>query len=84
MSGLVGKRAPGFIVKAVIKDTIVDNFTLDSYRGRNVLFFSIRSISPLYAPLSCMHSKSDWGILESVTQKWWVVPWTALIRIMRG
>ncbi len=39
MSGLVGKRAPGFIVKAVIKDTIVDNFTLDSYRGRNVLFF---------------------------------------------
>ena len=39
MSVLVGKKAPSFSVKAVIKDSIVDKFNLDSYLGRNVLFF---------------------------------------------
>ncbi len=39
MSSLIGKKAPVFTVKAVMKNAIVDGFTLESYRGRNVLFF---------------------------------------------
>ncbi len=39
MGNLVGKQAPAFITKAVVKDAIIDGFTLESFRGRNVLFF---------------------------------------------
>jgi len=39
MSTLVGKKAPEFIAKAVIKDKIVDNFSLSSLKGKYVIFF---------------------------------------------
>ncbi len=39
MVNLVGKKAPAFLAKAVIKDAILDSFTLASFLGRNVLFF---------------------------------------------
>lgn len=41
MSSLVGKKAPEFCTKAVIKNKIVDDFTLSSFRGKKyvILFF---------------------------------------------
>jgi len=39
MSVLVGKKAPEFTANAVIKDKIVDNFTLSSLKGKYVIFF---------------------------------------------
>lgn len=39
MSALVGKKAPEFTTKAVIKDKIVDNFSLSSLKGKYVIFF---------------------------------------------
>ncbi|MDP1836093.1 MAG: peroxiredoxin [Chlamydiales bacterium] len=39
MPTLVGRRAPEFEAKAVVDGRIVDNFSLKSYRGQNVLFF---------------------------------------------
>ncbi len=39
MTLLVGKKAPEFEAKAVIKGRIVDSFSLKAYRGRNILFF---------------------------------------------
>jgi peroxiredoxin 2/4 len=41
MSVLVGKKAPGFSAKAVIGETIVENFSLDQYLGKKyvLLFF---------------------------------------------
>lgn len=39
MSTLVGKKAPEFCAKAVVKNTIVENFSLDQFRGKNVVFF---------------------------------------------
>ena len=36
---LVGKKAPEFRAKAVIKDRIVDSFALSDYNGRYVLLF---------------------------------------------
>jgi len=40
MSGvLVGKKAPGFTAKAVFKDQIVENFSLESFKGKYVVFF---------------------------------------------
>lgn len=39
MVNLVGRKAPAFLAKAVIKDAILDSFTLASFLGRNVLFF---------------------------------------------
>lgn len=37
--GLVGKLAPDFKAKAVVKGKIVDDFSLIHYRGKNVIFF---------------------------------------------
>lgn len=37
--GLVGKPAPDFKAKAVVKGKIVDDFSLMHYRGKNVVFF---------------------------------------------
>jgi len=39
MSALVGKKAPEFTAKAVIKDKIVDNFSLSSLKGKYAVFF---------------------------------------------
>lgn len=39
MSTLVGKKAPEFIAKAVIKNKIVDEFSLASMKGKYVVFF---------------------------------------------
>ncbi len=40
MSGvLVGKKAPDFSAKAVFKDQIVENFSLESFRGKYVVLF---------------------------------------------
>lgn len=39
MSTLVGKKAPEFTAKAVMKDKIVDDFSLSSMRGKYVVFF---------------------------------------------
>ncbi len=39
MATLVGKKAPDFESKAVVKGRVVENFSLKSYRGQNVLFF---------------------------------------------
>ncbi len=39
MSVLIGKKAPEFNTKAVIKGSIVENYSLSSLRGKNVLLF---------------------------------------------
>lgn len=39
MSILVGKQAPDFKAKAVIKDKIVADFSLKQYRGKYLIFF---------------------------------------------
>lgn len=39
MGVLVGKNAPSFTAKAVVNGHIVDNFSLDQYRGKNIVFF---------------------------------------------
>lgn len=39
MGTLVGKQAPDFIVKAAHKNMIVDNFSLQQFRGKNVILF---------------------------------------------
>ncbi len=39
MSTLVGKKAPEFTAKAVIKDKIVENFSLSSLKGKYIIFF---------------------------------------------
>lgn len=39
MGVLVGKPAPTFIAKAVAQGHIIDNFTLEQFRGKNVVFF---------------------------------------------
>lgn len=39
MSILVGKKAPEFTAKAVIKDRVVENFSLSSLRGQYVILF---------------------------------------------
>ncbi len=37
--GLVGKLAPDFKAKAIVKGKIVDDFSLTHYRGKNIVFF---------------------------------------------
>lgn len=40
MGILVGKKAPAFKTKAVLKDKVINNYTLDDFLGKsNVLFF---------------------------------------------
>ncbi len=39
MASLVGKKAPDFTAKAVVDGRIVEDFSLASFRGKNVLFF---------------------------------------------
>lgn len=39
MGVLVGKNAPSFTTKAVVNGHIVDHFSLEQYRGKNVVFF---------------------------------------------
>lgn len=39
MSTLVGKQAPHFSAKAVIADTIVNDFSLEDFKGKNIVFF---------------------------------------------
>ena len=39
MGILVGKKAPDFSVKAVIKDQIINNYTLSQHRGKHVILF---------------------------------------------
>ena len=39
MSVLVGKKIPSFSASAVVNKQIVNDFSLDSYRGKNVIFF---------------------------------------------
>jgi len=39
MGVLVGKPAPDFKAKAVVNGKIVNDFSLQSYRGKNVMFF---------------------------------------------
>ena len=36
---LVGSKAPKFISKAVIVDKIIENFSLEDFEGRNIVFF---------------------------------------------
>lgn len=36
---LVGKKAPSFTSKAVVNNQIVDNFSLDQFHGKYVIFF---------------------------------------------
>lgn len=38
-SKLIGKSAPSFLAKAVISGEIINNFSLDQYRGKYVVFF---------------------------------------------
>jgi peroxiredoxin 2/4 len=39
MSSLVGKKAPDFIAKAVVKNKIVDEFSLSSMKGKYIVLF---------------------------------------------
>src|SRR5262245_22271485 len=39
MAVLVGKKAPSFTAKAVVGKSIVENFSLDQFLGKKVLFF---------------------------------------------
>ncbi|MFA6916015.1 MAG: peroxiredoxin [Parachlamydiales bacterium] len=39
MAILVGKNAPDFQAKAVLKNTIIENFTLSQFRGKYVVLF---------------------------------------------
>lgn len=39
MGVLVGKQAPDFTAQAVVGNTIVQDFTLSQYRGKNVILF---------------------------------------------
>lgn len=39
MGVLVGRKAPDFQAKAVLKDKIIDNFSLSQFRGKYVLLF---------------------------------------------
>lgn len=39
MSTLVGKQAPRFSAKAVVADTIVNDFSLEDFKGKNIVFF---------------------------------------------
>ncbi len=39
MSVLVGKKAPDFKAKAVIDGKIITDFSLDQFRGHNIIFF---------------------------------------------
>lgn len=39
MGVLVGKKAPDFTAKAIVKNQIVDPFTLSSYQGKYVILF---------------------------------------------
>jgi peroxiredoxin (alkyl hydroperoxide reductase subunit C) len=39
MGVLVGRKAADFTAKAVVKNTIVENFTLSQFRGKKVLLF---------------------------------------------
>ena len=39
MGVLVGRKAPGFRTKTVVNNTIVDDFSLDQFKGKKILFF---------------------------------------------
>ncbi|MBM3200845.1 MAG: peroxiredoxin [Chlamydiae bacterium] len=39
MASLVGKKAPHFSAKAVQKDRVIENFSLENYLGHYVIFF---------------------------------------------
>lgn len=39
MGVLVGKPAPDFVAKAVVKDRVIDDFSLSRFRGSNVILF---------------------------------------------
>jgi peroxiredoxin 2/4 len=39
MGVLVGKPAPHFIAKAVVANQIIENFSLTTFKGKNVIFF---------------------------------------------
>lgn len=39
MPSLIGKQAPDFTAKAVLKERIIDNFTLSSFKGKYVVLF---------------------------------------------
>lgn len=39
MSILIGKQAPSFQAKAVVSNEIINNFSLDQYKGKYVIFF---------------------------------------------
>lgn len=39
MGTLVGKQAPDFKAKAVVGGHLIDNFSLEHYRGKHVIFF---------------------------------------------
>lgn len=39
MPSLVGKQAPDFTAKAVMRERIIDNFTLSSFKGKYVVLF---------------------------------------------
>ena len=36
---LIGKKAPEFTAKAIVKDKINDSFSLSNYRGKYLIFF---------------------------------------------
>lgn len=46
---LVGKKAPEFRAKAVVKDKIIEDFLCRIMRENTSYSFSIRSILPLFA-----------------------------------
>lgn len=39
MPTLVGRKAPDFIAKAVIGNEIIDNFSLNQFKGKNIVLF---------------------------------------------
>ena len=39
MNNLIGKMAPSFSATAVQKNQIIENFSLEQFRGKNILFF---------------------------------------------
>lgn len=39
MPTLVGKHAPHFSAKAVVADTIIEDFSLENFKGKNIVFF---------------------------------------------
>jgi Peroxiredoxin len=65
---LIGKQAPDFTAKAVIKGEIVDRFSLSDFRGRYVVFSFIRSTLLLFVQRNCTRFKKNYQNLKSAVR----------------